>query len=264
MKRILLPILLLAFCLVAAAQNDNPVAITAHRGHWTATDAGRAQNSIAALREAQRFGCWGSELDVHLSADSIVVVNHDRTRGLRDIQKTPYSKLRNLLLSNGEPLPTLCEYLAQALVSDKTVLVLELKSQYSEERENLLIDKAIEALKMYNLFDPAKVIFISFSHHICRRLVEAAPGFTNQYLSGDVRPEDLYREGINGIDYHYSHFDKHPDWVEEAHRYGMSVNVWTVDKEEDIRRMIDLGVDCITTNNPPLVRSLLGAREQRL
>ena len=264
MKRILLPILLLASCLLASAQGGNPVAITAHRGHWTASAAGRAQNSIAALREAQRFGCWGSELDVHLSADNIVVVNHDRTRGLRDIQKTGYGQLRNLLLSNGEALPTLCEYLAQALVSDKTVLVLELKPQYSQEREDILVERSIEALKMYNLFDPAKVMFISFSHHICRRLVEAAPGFTNQYLNGDVRPEELHREGINGIDYHYGVFDKHPDWVEEAHRCGMSVNVWTVDKEEDIRRMIDLGVDCITTNDPPLVRQILGAREQRL
>ena len=43
----------------------------------------------------------------------------------------------------------------------------------------------------------------------------------------------------------------------------MSITVWTVNKEEDIRNMIALGVDCITTNEPELVRSLLGEKELR-
>ena len=38
---------------------------------------------------------------------------------------------------------------------------------------------------------------------------------------------------------------------------GMTVNAWTVDREEDIRKMITLGVDQITTNNPLLVRQIL-------
>ena len=37
----------------------------------------------------------------------------------------------------------------------------------------------------------------------------------------------------------------------------MQVNTWTVNQEEDILRMLALGVDCITTNNPLLVRKLL-------
>ena len=55
----------------------------------------------------------------------------------------------------------------------------------------------------------------------------------------------------------------HPEWVKDAHDLGMSVNVWTVNKEEDIRAMIDCGVDCITTNEPELVRQILGERELR-
>ena len=70
--------------------------------------------------------------------------------------------------------------------------------------------------------------------------------------------------GINGIDYHFSKFYAHPEWVEQAHKLGMSVNVWTVDDPADIQAMIDLGVDCITTNEPLKVRELLGERELRL
>ena len=57
---------------------------------------------------------------------------------------------------------------------------------------------------------------------------------------------------------------KHPDYVSEAHGLGMEVNAWTVNKEADIRKMIDLGVDCITTNEPLLVREMLGEREIRI
>lgn len=43
----------------------------------------------------------------------------------------------------------------------------------------------------------------------------------------------------------------------------MEVNAWTVNKKADIQKMIDLGVDCITTNEPLLVREMLGKRENR-
>jgi glycerophosphoryl diester phosphodiesterase len=49
--------------------------------------------------------------------------------------------------------------------------------------------------------------------------------------------------------------------VKEAHDLGMSVNVWTVDRKEDIEKMRDLGVDQITTNDPALTREILWNRK---
>jgi glycerophosphoryl diester phosphodiesterase len=46
----------------------------------------------------------------------------------------------------------------------------------------------------------------------------------------------------------------------------MSINTWTVNKEEDIRKMVELGVDQITTDNPLLVRQVLhqmGVKEKK-
>ena len=65
---------------------------------------------------------------------------------------------------------------------------------------------------------------------------------------------------INGIDYNFSVFYEHPEWVKEAHDLGMTVNAWTVDDRKDIEAMRDLGVDQITTNNPALVREILWER----
>ena len=120
-----------------------------------------------------------------------------------------------------------------------TVLVFELKKQIDKAHEDYMVDKSIEALKAHNLFDPKKVIFISFSRNICERIAALCPGFTNQYLERDLTPDEVFAKGVNGIDYHQSAFNEHPEWVGQAHKNKMSVNVWTVNKKEDIQKMID-------------------------
>ena len=243
--------------------------IVAHRGYWD----GNAENSIASLRKAQEFGCWGSEFDIHLTADGVPVIHHDRHIGELDIQTSAFEDVRANRLANGEPVPTLAEYMGQVARNRECMAVLELKPQSTAEREDELVEKCLQALQPapvrnvppeFAAFarrqEPAKVVFISFSHHICQELSRRAPGYMVQYLEGDIAPAQLHAEGINGIDYHYSVFYKHPEWVQEAHDLGMTVNAWTVDDRKDIEAMRDLGVDQITTNNPALVREILWER----
>ena len=254
----------------ANAQNDsekadyNKIAIAAHRGFWQSELAGQAQNSIASLREAQNNGFWGSECDVHLTSDDVIIVNHDNSIEGKLIWDNPYSTFKAMTLKNGENPSTLDEYLTQTEASSTTVLVTEIKIQKTTDREDLLIDKTIQAMKEHNLFNPSRVIFISFSLNACKYLVQKAPGFTIQYLNGDLSPEKLHEYGITGIDYEQKTILKHPEYVAEAHSFGMSVNAWTVNTEDNIQKMIDLGVDCITTNEPLLVRKMLGDRELKL
>lgn len=63
--------------------------------------------------------------------------------------------------------------------------------------------------------------------------------------------------GAAGIDYHFSVVKNNPHWVKESHDLGLKVNVWTVNKAEDIKEMIDLKVDYITTDEPLLTRKLI-------
>ena len=74
--------------------------------------------------------------------------------------------------------------------------------------------------------------------------------------AGVVEPEQIHADGINGIDYNWVAFHKHPDWVERAHALGLTVNVWTVDSPEEMKYLKDLGVDVITTNRPDLAAGL--------
>lgn len=243
------------------------IAIVAHRGFWKSEQGGMSENSIASLKAAQDAGLWGSECDIHITADDVVIVNHDPSINGKAIAKHKYADFAEDLLPNGERRPTLDEYLDQTAKCKTTKLVIELKKQPSEDREDMLVAKTLAALKLHKLYDPNRVLFISFSKYMCDVVARLCPEFINQFLSmdfvGDHDPDIYGPQGINGVDYHYKMFDMHPDWVKHAHERGMSVNAWTVNKEKDINKMIELGVDAITTNEPLLVRQLLGDREYK-
>lgn len=243
------------------------VAIVAHRGFWNSEQGGFSENSIASLKAAQDAGLWGSECDIHITADDVVIVNHNPDIDGKKIATHKFADFANDLLPNGERRPTFDEYLDQVAKCSTTKLIIELKKQPSEDREDLLVAKTIAALKVHKLYDPNKVLFISFSKYMCDVIARLCPEFINQFLSmdflGDQDPDIYGPQGINGVDYHYKMFDAHPEWVKHAHDRGMSVNAWTVNKEKDIRKMIEVGVDAITTNEPLLVREILGEKEYK-
>lgn len=239
-------------------------AIVAHRGFWNCEAAGFTENSIASLKAAQDNGLWGSEFDIHITSDDVIIVNHnDNIQGVK-IADNPYPVFRAMYLKNGERPPLLDEYLTQGEQCATTVLVIELKPQKKQDREDLLWEKTVAALKAHNLYDPKRVAFISFSHHICQRIAAEAPEFINQYLEGDIAPEVLAGEGINGIDYEQKVLFANPDYVKEAHDHGMTVNAWTVNKDYNMRSLLYLGIEALTTNEPLLARKVLGDNEFKL
>ena len=248
MKKLLL--IVFVGCLLAACGKENVTGpqIVAHRGYWKTE--GSAQNSISSLMNAGRIGAYGSEFDVNLTADDQLVINHDFTYKGFTIRETTLAELRNdtLLLANGEIIPTLDEYLEASLQYPELKLIFELKSKGDPEYEATAIRKSIEAFKRYGV--KKRIIFISFSLSACKEFARLMPKNRVEYLGGEIAPAELKKMGINGIDYHHSVFLSRPEWVVEAHNLGMKVNVWTVDEDDDIKRMLLLGVDEVTTNMP--------------
>lgn len=237
------------FALAAQAQTQ----VIAHRGFWKTE--GSAQNSITALKKAAEAKVYGSEFDVQLTADGIVVVNHDDTINGLTIADTKYAQLKDLKLKNGETLPTLEDYLKAGKQLPDIQLILEIKPHKTKELEDKAASTCVALVKQYGL--EKQVEYISFSMNICEQLVRLTPDSEIAYLKSDIAPKDIKAKCINGIDYYYKAFDKNPEWVKEAHELGMKVNVWTVNKTGDMQKMINLGVDYITTDQPLEVKELL-------
>ncbi len=259
-------IILLAFLMMvpfmAEAQKTKVrgTAIVAHRGYWNCEDAGYAKNSLAALECAQKAGFWGSEFDVNMTADSVLIVFHDSKIKGKRIEKYPFEEFKDYRLKNGEPIPTIDQYLEQGRKYPETVLVYELKKHSCDEVEDLFVDLSIQKLEEYALLDPSKVIFISFSYHICKRLSEKLPGFTVQFLSGTKEPEKVFEDGINGIDYSHKTLKLNKKWIKKAKKLGMSTNTWTVNTLKDMEAMFKMKVGTITTDYPQIVRELLESK----
>lgn len=250
-KIILLSALVATFLLTpGTASAQKQCGIVAHRGFWNCEEAGYAKNSIAALKCAQQAGFWGSEFDVNMTADGVLLVYHDGHVEGKKIEKHPYSDFTYFRLKNGEPIPTIDMYLEQGKKYPETMLVYEMKKHSCDEVEDRFVELTIQKLKEHDLLDPSRVMFISFSLHICEVMAQKLPGFTVQYLEGDKTPEEVADRGINGIDYKYKVFYAHKKWVNQAKRKGMSTNSWTVNKEKDIREILKLKVDMITTDYP--------------
>src|SRR5690606_1965873 len=100
--------------------------IIAHRGAWK--EFHLPENSLASLQKAIELKCFGSEFDVHLTKDEIVVVNHDSDFYGMDIESNTYEDLLFLKHPNGEKLPALKDYFDLGLKQNHTKLILEIKT----------------------------------------------------------------------------------------------------------------------------------------
>jgi beta-glucanase (GH16 family)/glycerophosphoryl diester phosphodiesterase len=225
--------------------------VVAHRGAWKKNSL--PENSIASLKEAIQLGCTGSEFDVWMTADDSLVIHHDPDFNNLVIEKTNYAALEVFTLSNGEKLPTLREYLLAGMKNNNsTRLVCEIKpSKISAERGKEV------AAKVMNLVHDLKakpwIVFISFDYGIVEKLNELDPQIPTQYLNGDKSPEELKAGGIDGLDYHFSVFKKHPEWIESAKKNQLVLNGWTVNDEATMDWLLANDFDFITTNEPELL-----------
>lgn len=235
--------------------------VIAHRGAWKKNNL--PENSIASLKHAFKLNCYGSEFDVHLTLDDIVVVNHDPIFFGKKISKSTYEQLLDKKLSNGENIPTLENYLKIGLKQKKTKLILEIKPQeLGAERDKLL---TIKVLKLVcNLKAQDWVEYISFGYDICVDILNAEPNAKVAYLKGDVVPEKLKMDGFTGVDYNYSVYQKNENYIERFKKLGLSINGWTANAPEAINFLISNQVDFITTNEPELAFNLIKQAEIKI
>lgn len=225
--------------------------IVAHRGAWKKNNL--PENSIASLRHAIDLKLAGSEFDVWRTADDSLIINHDAHYNKLLIEETNYADLIKFKLSNGEKLPTLHEYITEGKKNNKhTLLVCEIKpSEISKQRGKETALKTVETIK--KLKADKITSYISFDYEILKQIRQVDPITSLQYLEGNKSPKEIKPDNISGIDFHYSVFQKHPEWIKEAKDNNITLNVWTVNDADVMDWIIENKFDYITTNEPELL-----------
>lgn len=233
----------------------------AHRGYWKTENS--AQNSIASLEKACNIGVYGSELDVWLCSDDVLMVTHDNSVKHNNeelvIRNTPSAVLKNVKLVNGEYMPTFASYLENGKMCKHTKMIIEIKYSSDSENADKVVAKITDMVEVAKL--EKKVEYITFDKVVAEQLIKITPKSKIAYLGGDISPKELKNMGCSGLDYNLDVMKKNEHWFKEARDLGLTVNVWTVNDEKNMQYLIDMGADYITTDEPEMLQKLLKSQK---
>ena len=214
------------------------------------------ENTCSAFVAAGNRSYFGIETDVHVPADGRFIIIHDDTTrrvALDDlsVENSTYETLRSLRLCDKDGkrgrkdllLPSLAEYI-QICKKYEKISVLELKNHMQPQD----IDRIIAAVREEGWLE--HTIFISFDLPNMIHVREALPDQKAQYLI-EGNPEwqsvlDALNRYSLDLDINYQLLTQ--ERINDVHKAGKEVNVWTVDRLEDAERLAAWGVDYITTN----------------
>ncbi|CAL68573.1 glycerophosphodiester phosphodiesterase [Christiangramia forsetii] len=217
-----------------------------HRG----AKAHVAENTLESIQKALDIGVDMIEIDVHKCASGELWVIHDftldrTTNGSGEIAKKSAEELSKLKVENHFKIPLLTEVLD--LIEGKCLINIELKGLNTATPVCMLLKKKItEGTWNYSDF-----IISSFQKNELfevRNNDEQAP---IAILSKASVPEAIeLGKRLNAWTIHPSLGIITRDNTKLSQDAGFKVNVWTVNEREDIKRMIDFGVDGIISDYP--------------
>jgi glycerophosphoryl diester phosphodiesterase len=220
--------------------------IVAHRG----LHARHPENSLAAFAAAWRKGILWCECDVHLSADGVPVVIHDKTLDRMTTGRGPVaartweqlSRLR-LLGRNGKPTDQGIPTLAAALRAPRGCrMMVETKPRLG--RRILPIARMVLAKRgLLHSFHASDI-------ELARRVL--GPRLTCAVLADKVVKVD---PSVGRLHVDYRALDKRT--LQRLQASDVSVGVWTVNRSDQIRKLARWGVWEITTNRPLVARKIV-------
>lgn len=233
-------------------KNYGNTKMIAHRG----VSGLETENTCAAFVAAGNRSYFGIETDVHRTKDGKFIIIHDdnTSRVAVDnyfVEETSYAQLRKLQLLDTDGtkgrsdllLPDLEEYIKICKKYEKTA-VLELKNQMTPDT----VWEIAAAIKGLGYLE--NTIFISFSLENLIALREKHIKVTAQYLIGKEfileKLIAILKENHLDLDAYYSLISEKN--LKQFHNEGIKVNVWTVNNQEYAQKLVDMGIDYITSN----------------
>jgi glycerophosphoryl diester phosphodiesterase len=222
---------------------DNNVLILGHRGA-----AELPENTIPSFEKALENGAHGFELDVRQTADRKLVVVHGAVVGSKAVQSSNYEEIRKL--DDGFEVPLLEEVLKK--FAHKAFLDIELKSPGFEQI-------AVELIRSYG--DPQKTLISTFDTDTLAKVQDLFPDLQLGYIYNRTQDEEARHNcPIEVVIPQFRLASR--ELISEVHDEGLKVFAWTVNEENEIERLLELGIDGIITDHPERVVAVL-ARNAR-
>lgn len=218
--------------------------------------------NIAFVKALTEGYCDGIEVDVHMTKDGKLVIIHDNkldrtTTGTGFIKDYTLEEVLKFDAGvkyhpkyKGEKISSID--LALDLVKKYNVrLYIEIKN--SEDEYKGIEEKIIEKVKEFALED--KVILSSYNAESVKRVKLLDAHIKTGLLCKEV-PWDIrnYRYA-DAICFCYEFADR--EAIDTIHSIGKKITVWTVDEINDMKKMIEIGVDAIITNYPDTLSDII-------
>jgi glycerophosphoryl diester phosphodiesterase len=244
--------------------------VFAHRGGC----ALGPENTIATFDAGLAAGADGLELDVHLSADGVLVVHHDATLDRTTVASGPLVSrtAAELVTIAARPTPmiagaeaparrdSLCDSLCvptlAAVLARYPDIPIIIEMKVNTEEMGHALAREVQAAGA-----ATRVCAAGFGLRSLRAAREALPQMASSASQPEVRLA-LYRSWIRWPVGHaaYGGFQVpevaggtrvvSPRFINDAHKAGRKVQVWTVDEEADMRRLLEWGADALISNRP--------------
>ncbi len=215
--------------------------LIAHRG----ASAARPENTMAAFEEAASQGAGALELDVHLTADNVLVVHHDPA--VQDGSRR--TAIRTLTLSalaafrvRGEPIPTLAQVVTG--LGNRLRIYCELKGDGTARPAAALLAPLGEMAAVH-----------SFDHRMVADARSAAPSLPRGVLETSYHLDPAAGlAAVGGRDLWQEQTLIDAPLVAAVHRVGGRVIAWTVNDPDRARQLAAIGVDGLCTDDVAKIR----------
>ena len=226
--------------------NSQQMLKIAHRG----AKAYEPENTLQAFQKALDLNSDGIELDVHLSADGHIIVIHDETidrttNGTGLVNDFTLAELKSFLIDEKYQIPTLNEVFD--LVDKKCLINIELKGLGTPSKVVALIEDYISEKNWnYNHF-----IISSFEWNMLEETSNLNPNIPIGVLTEEDLSKALaFAEKIKAKAIHPDFQLLNENNVLQMHDKGFLVLPWTVNSEEDIKKVKSYKVNGIISDNP--------------
>jgi glycerophosphoryl diester phosphodiesterase len=256
---------------VVSATAGPPVKIAAHRGGALLSP----ENSLQAFRNALAIGADFLELDVHLTRDGEVMVIHDPTLERTTTATGAVGAIRladlggsRLRAQDGavteEPIPTLARVL-DLLRPSFAELLLEIKVDAARQAYAGIEEKTLALVNAKGLRE--RTVVMAFEPDTLRRVRALDAGIRTTMLVSRSRVEREratpatvvgWATEVGATSLGIDHRVVDAPLVAAARQAGLRLAAWTVNTESDIRRVLDLGVDIVISDQPDLALRLAG------